>query len=105
MLTAEDLKLLQQIVLAGESFLISGAAGSGKTRNAVKGATGFKTLFFKVECKQFGKVPEEESIPSEEAMENPEVFEGFENEEEKRSSKYRRRYSAEEQNGGKTRGQ
>jgi pilus assembly protein CpaF len=31
MLTTEDLKLLQQIVLAGESFLISGAAGSGKT--------------------------------------------------------------------------
>jgi len=38
-------------------------------------------------------------------MENPEEFEGFENEEEKRSSKYRSRYSAEEQNGGKTRGQ
>jgi hypothetical protein len=29
-------------------------------------------------------VPEEESIPSEEAMENPEVFEGFENEDEQK---------------------
>ncbi len=54
---------------------------------------------------KLGQVRSEESIPSEEKMENPEEFEGFENEEEKRSSKYRSRYSAEEQNGGKTRGQ
>ena len=31
MLTAEDLRQLQQIVLARESFLISGSSGSGKT--------------------------------------------------------------------------
>ena len=47
-----------------------------------------------------GQVPEQESIPSEERMENPEEFEGFENEEfyseDRNRSRTSGRYSQEE---------
>ncbi len=55
-----------------------------------------------------GQVAESESIPNEEKMENPEEFEGFENEEfaeEKPRTRSSRVYSPEEVPEGKTRGQ
>ena len=53
-----------------------------------------------------GQVSENESIPSEERMENPEDYEGFENEDlhDRSGSKSSGRYSAEEVPEEKTRG-
>ena len=58
--------------------------------------------------KNMGKVAETESIPSEERMENPEEYEGFENEEldtDRGRKKASGVYSAEEVPEGKTRGE